>query len=179
MSDILGLFMKLISNYVSKALLAIAVIGCTTNVIAASSNLVLQQPNVSLKLANELIDATMAACHAEGKSAVVAVVDRGGNLIALQRDDSVGPHNTDAAVRKAFTALSTKTPSRTLANNARANPDSSNLNTINDLLLIGGGVPLKFGNDVIGAIAAGGAGGAMQDESCALKGIEKVMPKYK
>lgn len=179
MSDILGLFMKLISNYVSKALLAVAVIGCTTNVIAASSNLVLQQPNVSLKLANELIDATMAACHAEGKSAVVAVVDRGGNLIALQRDDSVGPHNTDAAIRKAFTALSTKTPSRTLANNARANPDSSNLNTINDLLLIGGGVPLKFGNDVIGAIAAGGAGGAMQDESCALKGIEKVMPKYK
>ena len=179
MSDILGLFMKLISNYVSKALLAVAVIGCTTNVIAASSNLVLQQPNVSLKLANELIDATMAACHAEGKSAVVAVVDRGGNLIALQRDDSVGPHNTDAAVRKAFTALSTKTPSRTLADNARANPDSSNLNTINDLLLIGGGVPLKFGNDVIGAIAAGGAGGAMQDESCALKGIEKVMPKYK
>lgn len=179
MSDILGLFMKLISNYVSKALLAVAIIGCTTNVIAASSNLVLQQPNVSLKLANELIDATMAACHAEGKSAVVAVVDRGGNLIALQRDDSVGPHNTDAAVRKAFTALSTKTPSRTLANNARANPDSSNLNTINDLLLIGGGVPLKFGNDVIGAIAAGGAGGAMQDESCALKGIEKVMPKYK
>ncbi|WP_413520929.1 GlcG/HbpS family heme-binding protein [Psychrobacter glacincola] len=171
--------MKLILNYVSKALLAVAVIGCTTNVIAASSNLVLQQPNVSLKLANELIDATMAACHAEGKSAVVAVVDRGGNLIALQRDDSVGPHNTDAAVRKAFTALSTKTPSRTLANNARANPDSSNLNTINDLLLIGGGVPLKFGNDVIGAIAAGGAGGAMQDESCALKGIEKVMPKYK
>ena len=171
--------MKLISNYVSKALLAVAIIGCTTNVIAASSNLVLQQPNVSLKLANELIDATMAACHAEGKSAVVAVVDRGGNLIALQRDDSVGPHNTDAAVRKAFTALSTKTPSRTLANNARANPDSSNLNTINDLLLIGGGVPLKFGNDVIGAIAAGGAGGAMQDESCALKGIEKVMPKYK
>ena len=171
--------MKLISNYVSKALLAVVVIGCTTNVIAASSNLVLQQPNVSLKLANELIDATMAACHAEGKSAVVAVVDRGGNLIALQRDDSVGPHNTDAAVRKAFTALSTKTPSRTLANNARANPDSSNLNTINDLLLIGGGVPLKFGNDVIGAIAAGGAGGAMQDESCALKGIEKVMPKYK
>ena len=179
MSDILGLFMKLISNYVSKALLAVAVIGCTTNVIAASSNLVLQQPNVSLKLANELIDATMAACQAEGKSAVVAVVDRGGNLIALQRDDSVGPHNTDAAIRKAFTALSTKTPSRTLANNARANPDSSNLNTINDLLLIGGGVPLKFGNDVIGAIAAGGAGGAMQDESCALKGIEKVMPKYK
>ena len=171
--------MKLMSNYLSKAILALAVIGCSANVLAAKPNLVLQQPNVSLELANELIDATMAACHAEGKSAVVAVVDRAGNLIALQRDDNVGPHNTDAAVRKAFTALSTKTPSRTLADNARANPDSNNLNTVNDLLLIGGGVPLKFGNDVIGAIAAGGAGGAVQDEACALKAVEKVMPKQK
>ena len=175
--------MLTVSKYLSKAVIALAVIGSTTAVMAAPStakpSLILQQPNVSLALANQLIDATMAACHADGKSAVVAVVDRAGNLIALQRDDSVGPHNTDAAVRKAFTALSTKTPSRILANNARANPDSSNLNTVNDLLLIGGGVPIRFGNDVIGAIAAGGAGGAMQDESCAIKGIEKVLPTQK
>ena len=176
--------MTTFSRYLSNSVLALAVIGCSAsaiaakpNVVAAKPNLVLQQPNVSLALANNLIDATMAACHADGKSAVVAVVDRAGNLIALQRDDNVGPHNTDAAIRKAFTALSTKTPSRTLANNARANPDSSNLNTVSDLLLIGGGVPLKYGNEVIGAIAVGGAGGAVQDESCALKGIEKVMPK--
>ncbi|MBP2280311.1 uncharacterized protein GlcG (DUF336 family) [Psychrobacter sp. PL15] len=176
--------MTLMPNILSKALLAVAVIGCSTSVLAANptaakASLVLQQPNVSLALANELIDATMAACHAEGKSAVVAVVDRAGNLIALQRDDSVGPHNTDAAIRKAFTALSTKTSSRKLADIARANPDSNNLNTVDDLLLIGGGVPLKFGNEVIGAIAAGGAGGAVQDESCALKGIEKVLPAQK
>lgn len=176
--------MRLISNYLSKAVVALAVVGCSASVLAATptitkANLVLQQPNVSLELANELIEATMAACHAEGKSAVVAVVDRGGNLIALQRDNNVGPHNTDAAVRKAFTALSTKTPSRKLADVARANPDSNNLNTVDDLLLLGGGVPLKFGNEVIGAIAAGGAGGAVQDESCALQGIEKVLPAQK
>ncbi|WP_243443368.1 hypothetical protein [Psychrobacter sp. JCM 18903] len=57
--------MKLMSNYLSKAILALAVIGCSANVLAAKPNLVLQQPNVSLELANELIDATMAACHAE------------------------------------------------------------------------------------------------------------------
>lgn len=176
--------MKLVSSYLSKALLALAVVGCSASALAATptvakSSMILQQPNVSLQLANELIDATMAACQAKGKTAVVAVVDRGGNLIALQRGDNVGPHNTDAAVRKAFTALSTKTPSRTLSDNARANPDSNNLNTVSDLLLLGGGVPLKFGDEVIGAIAAGGAGGAVQDEACALEGIEKVMPKQK
>ena len=137
---------------------------------------VLQQPNVSLALANELIHATLAACQAEGRSAVAVVVDRGGNLIALQRGDNVGPHNTDAAVRKAFTALSTKSLTRQLATNARANPDSHNLNTVDSLLLIGGGVPLRIGAEVIGAIGVGGAGGAMQDEACALKAIAQVLP---
>lgn len=143
---------------------------------APSAGKVLQQPNVSLALANDLINATLAACHADGRSAVVVVIDRGGNLVAVQRDDSVGPHNSDAAQRKAFTALSTKTATRQLATNARANPDSQNLNTIDALLLIGGGVPLRVGEDVIGAIGVGGAGGAEQDEGCALKAIAEVLP---
>ncbi|MEO8935739.1 MAG: heme-binding protein [Burkholderiaceae bacterium] len=137
---------------------------------------ILQQGNVSLELANALVSATLAACHADGRHAVVAVVDRGGNLVAVQRDDSVGPHNTAAAERKAFTALSTRTPTRLLAERARANPDSQNLNTIDSLLLIGGGVPLKVGQDVIGAIGVGGSGGAEQDEGCAIKGIARVLP---
>lgn len=164
-----------------RALTAIAAVAlcatAATSALAASPTpQVLQQPNVSLALANELINATMAACHADGRSAVAVVVDRGGNLVAVQRDDSVGPHNTDAAVRKAFTALSTKTPTRLLAANARANPESQNLNTVDSLLLIGGGVPLKVGNEVIGAIGVGGSGGAAQDEGCALKGIAQVLP---
>ncbi|WP_404301107.1 heme-binding protein [Alicycliphilus denitrificans] len=150
--------------------------GATTSALAAPPALVLQQPNVSLALANALVNATLAACHADGRSAVAVVVDRGGNLIAVQRDDSVGPHNTEAAQRKAFTALSTKTPTRLLAANARANPDSQNLNTVSSLLLIGGGVPLTVGKDVIGAIGVGGSGGAAQDEGCALKAIAQVLP---
>ena len=151
---------------------------CGVSTVSANSpELILKQPNVSLMLANQLIEAAMSACHAENRSAVVVIVDRAGNLIALQRDDVVGPHNTDAARRKAFTALSTKTATRQLASNARANPDSSNLNTLTDLLLIGGGVPLKIGDNVIGAIGVGGSGGAVQDENCALEAINKVLPK--
>lgn len=142
---------------------------------AATTSPLLKQENVSLALANELIGATLAACHADGRSAVVVVVDRGGNLLAVQRDDSVGPHNTQAAQRKAYTALSTKTPTRQLAANARANPDAQNLNTVESLLLIGGGVPLFSGKEVIGAIGVGGAGGASHDEGCALKAIAQVL----
>ena len=158
------------------AALALCATAATSALAAPTAAQVLQQPNVSLALANELINATLAACHADGRSAVAVVVDRGGNLVAVQRDDSVGPHNTDAAVRKAFTALSTKTPTRLLAANARANPESQNLNTVASLLLIGGGVPLKVGQDVIGAIGVGGSGGAAQDEGCAMQAIAKVLP---
>lgn len=143
---------------------------------APATSKVLQQSNVSLALANDLVNATLAACHAEGRSAVAVVLDRGGNLIAVQRDDNVGPHNTGAAQRKAFTALSTKSATRQLAANVRANPESQNLTTVQDLLLIGGGLPLKVGNDVIGALGVGGAGGAEQDEACGLAAIAKVMP---
>jgi len=135
------------------------------------------RPDLPVAVARELLDATMAACHSRGKTLVVAVVDRGGNLMALQRDDNVGPHNTLAAQRKAYTALSTKTATRQLAENARANPDAANLTTVPELLLLGGGVPVTAGKDVIGAIGVAGAGGATTDEACALDAIKRIFPQ--
>jgi uncharacterized protein GlcG (DUF336 family) len=134
------------------------------------------QQNVSLSLANALVDATLAACHADNRTAVAAVVDRGGNLLVLQRDDNVGPHNTLAAQRKAYTALSSKTPTQLLADRARSNPDAANLNTLDELLLLGGGVPLRMGDEVIGAIGVAGAGGAENDEGCANQAIAQLFP---
>lgn len=137
---------------------------------------VLQQANMSLALANQLIVATLQACHDQHTSAVVSVVDRGGNLVAVQRDDTVGPHNTAAAQRKAFTSLSTKTPTRLLAERVRNTPDSQYLANLDSLLLIGGGVPVFSGTEIIGAIGVGGAGGAVADEQCAVRAIQQVLP---
>lgn len=149
---------------------------CAANVFAAPAQIE-QRQDVSLALANQLLDATLAACHADGRSAVAAVVDRGGNLVAVQRDDNVGPHNTLAAQRKAYTALSTKTATRLLAERARSNPEAENLNTLDELLLLGGGVPLQVGGEVIGAIGVAGAGGAAIDEACAVKAIAQLLPQ--
>jgi uncharacterized protein GlcG (DUF336 family) len=135
-------------------------------------------PDMSLEAANRLLGAAMQACHAQGKTLAAAVVDRGGNLMALQRDERVGPHNTLAAQRKAFTALSTKTSTRQLADNARANPQAQNLNTVGELLLLGGGLPIAIGSEVIGAIGVAGAGGADGDEACAAAAIAQVLPAY-
>lgn len=145
----------------------------------AAPDKVAQRKDVTLAMANDLLNAALAACHAEGRTGVAAVVDRGGNLVAVQRDDNVGPHNTMAAQRKAYTALSTKTPTRLLAERARNTPDAENLNTLDELLLLGGGVPLQFEDQVIGAIGVAGAGGAAADEGCALVAINKVLPAVK
>lgn len=148
----------------------------STFAVAAQDNQIAQRKDVTLALANNLVNASLAACHAEGRTSVVAVVDRGGNLVAVQRDDNVGPHNTLAAQRKAYTALSTKTPTRLLAERARSTADAENLNTVNELLLLGGGVPLLVDAEVIGAIGVAGAGGAAFDEGCALAAISKILP---
>lgn len=160
-----------VSHWIKAATLGLTL--ASAGAMAASAE-PLSQSNMSLKLANQLVEATLDACHADNRTAVVAVVDRGGRLVALQRDDNIGPHNTEAAQRKAFTSLSTKTSSRQLSEIARNNPESENLNTVNDLLLLGGGVPVVMGDEVIGAIGVAGAGGSAIDEGCALAALETL-----
>jgi len=155
-----------------KLTLALALLGSlAATTVQAETPGIAERQDLTLALANQLADATLSACHAQQRTAVVAVVDRGGNLMALQRDDNVGPHNTVAAQRKAFTALSTKTPTRLLAERASSNPDAANLNTLDELLLLGGGVPVVIEGDVVGALGVAGAGGASTDEGCALSAI--------
>lgn len=55
------------------------------------------------------------------------------------------------AFPKAYTALSAKTATLLLSRHARTNPDTQNLNTLPELLLLSGGVPLLYHGQVIGA----------------------------
>lgn len=103
------------------------------------------------------------------KKIAVAFLDASGKPILITIADGVGPHNLEAARRKAFTAVSTKTPTLILARNASANPDTQNLNTLPELLLLGGGVPIIVNNKVIGSVGIAGAGGPEQDDAIAQK----------
>ena len=103
------------------------------------------------------------------KKIAVAFLDASGKPILITIADGVGPHNLEAARRKAFTALSTKTPTLILARNESANPDTQNLNTLPELLLLGGGVPIIVNNKVIGSVGIAGAGGPEHDDAIAQK----------
>lgn len=130
--------------------------------------------DLSLAAANTLANAAMATCQAQGRHIAVTVLDRGGNLVAVQRADGVGPHNTEASRRKAYTALSTKNDTQALAVAARGNPDMANLTTLPELLLLGGGLPLLAQGQVVGAIGVAGGGGAQQDRACAQAALTAI-----
>jgi len=140
---------------------------------AAQAQAVRTERTMSLELANQLAGATVASCLAAGHHVTAAVVDRAGQLRALQRADNAGPHTLGAAQAKAYTSASAKNNTLAMMEAAQKNPAAANLVHIPGFLLLGGGVPVKVGSEVIGAIGVGGAPGGHLDEQCAVAAIDK------
>jgi uncharacterized protein GlcG (DUF336 family) len=134
---------------------------------------------ITLELASQIASATVAACQANGHHVTAAVVDRAGQLRALARADNAGPHTIDTSRAKAYTSASARNSTLTMMENAQKNPAAANLVQVPGFLLLGGGVPIRAGNDVIGAVGVGGAPGGHLDEQCALAALDKVKDALK
>lgn len=129
----------------------------------------------ALKLAN---NAKLEAEHIN-KNVSVAVLNRSGVTLLLLKGDDVGPHNTEASRRKAYTSVSTKTASFDLMNAAASSKDAQNLNTLPELLLLGGGVPIYKEDQLIGSLGVSGGGGSENDHKIAIKAVERSGFKVK
>lgn len=127
--------------------------------------------NLTLDAAYILTKRATEKATALGKKVTIAILDASGNIILLVRGDGVGIHNTEAARRKAYTALSTRTPTLELLRNAEINPDTRNLNTIPELLLLSGGSPIWYKGNVVGSIGVAGGGGPDNDDLIAKSAI--------
>ncbi len=137
------------------------------------------EKNVSLELANQIAAASVAACQANGHAVTATVVDRAGGVRAVQRADNAGPHTLAASQQKAFTSASARNNTLAMMEGAQKNPAAANLVHIPGFLLLGGGVPVRVGNEVIGAVGVGGAPGGHLDEQCAVAALEKVKDQLK
>ena len=129
---------------------------------------------ITLKGANLLAESARAFAKALNKEVAIVVVDAGGNMILLNRDNGTGPHNAEAARLKAYTSMSTKSNTLVLGRNAKSNPDTQNLATVSGLLLLGGGVPIFNGDKLIGAIGVAGGGGPENDDNIAKDAVASV-----
>lgn len=141
---------------------------------AANAQAVRTEKNISLDLANQIASAAVAACAANGYAVAATVVDRAGTVRAVQRADNAGPHTLGSSLQKAFTSASAKNNTQAMMEGAQKNPAGANLVYLPGFLLLGGGVPVKVGNETIGAVGVGGAPGGHLDEQCALTALDKV-----
>lgn len=140
---------------------------------------VLDEKNISLALASEAAMAAMQFCNEKNWFVSVVVVDRAGQLKVLLRADGAGPHTVDSSRRKAFTSASLRANTSSILDMIQKNPDAANLTSIDGFLILGGGIPIRVGDQVIGAIGVGGAPGAHLDEQCAEAGIGKIRGRLK
>lgn len=141
---------------------------------AAHAQGVRSERALSLPLASQIAAEAVNACAANGYAVSAAVVDRAGVVRALLRADNAGAHTIGASQQKAWTSASAKNTTLAMMEGSQKNPAAANLGDIPGFLLLGGGVPIKVGNETIGAVGVGGAPGGHLDEQCAVAAIEKV-----
>jgi uncharacterized protein GlcG (DUF336 family) len=131
------------------------------------------EKNVSMKMALNIIEGTIERCTKDGFKVSVVVVDRAGMVAASVRGDGTKPHMLELARLKAYTAGTNPRGQSSLEFKSAAE-QRSHLKQIPGIVFIGGGVPIKIGDEVIGAVGVSGAPGEEKDEACANAGIALV-----
>jgi uncharacterized protein GlcG (DUF336 family) len=140
---------------------------------------VLTHKDVSAHMAWTIIEAATDQCEKEGYSISVAVVDRVGRLRAYLQGDRASPANIELARRKAYTALAFRRSSLEWAQRTAPGSNLAGQRSLTDVIPLGGGIPIKIGEDTIGAIGVSGAPGQEKDEACAKAGLDKVADQLK
>ena len=136
----------------------------------------LQERNMPFAAAQGIAQGAVEACAAKGFDVAAAVVDRAGVVRALLRADRAGPHTVESARGKAYTSASLRNATAAVAEAVEKNPAQRNLGQIPGFLLLGGGLPVRAGDEVIGGVGVGGAPNGQLDEDCARAGVEKAQP---
>src|ERR1700722_5505276 len=120
--------------------------------------------SVDLSEARRIIAAGERKAEEIGIPYNIAVVDAGGGLVAHARMDGAWLGSVEIAINKAWTARAFDTATEDLAHVTQSGQQGFGLNTTNNSrrVIFGGGIPIKIGGVVIGAVGASG-GSVEQD----------------
>jgi uncharacterized protein GlcG (DUF336 family) len=164
--------------------LALGFVAGAVSTGAFSQGLV-NRPQISAALANELVGETVAICAKQGYKVWAVVVNLDGTRQALLRGDGAPMHSQDNSYYKAYSAASI-----TLGRNegstkevfdrmAKSAPSTVPTTQLPNVTYGQGGVTIKAGGQAIGAIGVSGAPGGQFDEACAREAIAKVQDRIK
>jgi uncharacterized protein GlcG (DUF336 family) len=140
----------------------------------------LTQKNISLAMAEAITQAAFTACRADGSHVGISVLNRSGALKTFADDDGTNLVTFEVSRRKAYTALLYGTTSAEVGKMYAAPRTNSVAPPLDGIYPLGGGVAIKAGDEVIGAVGVAGAnGGSPKDEACAKAGIGAVADQLK
>jgi len=129
---------------------------------------------IPLKLAQQLVEATQAACADQGFPITVSVLDRNGVDILLAREDGATGASVEVARDKAYAAVGFNNPTSALED--RVETTGFGILTVEGFTVLPGGLPIEAGDELIGGIGVSGAPGGEIDENCAEAGLEAIAP---
>jgi uncharacterized protein GlcG (DUF336 family) len=160
---------------ISKAFASFAVMALLSSRAGAQG--VVTQKNISLGLAQTIANAALEKCQSMGYKVSVTVLDRAGLQIVMLRGDGAGMHTPEGSDRKAYTARTYGSPSANFAKRVTTEPNYAPAIQYTRVLALSGGLPIKVGDEVIGAVGVSGSPG--KDDVCSQAGIDKVADQLK
>ena len=135
----------------------------------AVSAQIVDKKSLTLDGADKVIAAASAAAkRLNAPGGVIAVVDDGGNLIALARLDGTFAAGATISIGKARTAVLFKTPTKVFED--IINKGRTAMTALNDFTPLQGGVPIEVDGAIVGGVGVSGAASAQQDEELAFAG---------
>src|SRR6266704_872347 len=134
---------------------------------------VMDKKGLTLDGAKKVIAAAVAeAKRLDAPGGVIAVVDDGGNLMALERLDNTFAAGANISIGKARTAVLFKKPTKVFEEIIRNG--RTPMIALNDFTPLQGGVPVLVDGEVVGGVGVSGAASQQQDEELAIAGANSV-----
>jgi uncharacterized protein GlcG (DUF336 family) len=160
---------------ISKGVAGFAVAAVLSSPVGAQG--IVLQKNITLELAQTIANAAIAQCRVMGYKISVTVVDREGLPLVMMRDDGAGLNTPEGSDRKAYTARAFSQPSAAFVKRLQDRPDTIGSRHYSRVLALAGGLPIKVGDEIVGAVGVSGTPG--KDDDCSQAGIDKVADQLK
>jgi uncharacterized protein GlcG (DUF336 family) len=156
----------------------LAGIGLAALLATPASAQLLNHKDLSMATALTIATTAIETCKGQGYRVSATVVGRNGEVIVQLRGDDTGPHTMENSQRKAYTARTFRIPSGEFVQRVKDNPTTGAV-FLSGIVAAQGALPIKIGDEVIGAAAVSGAPGGEKDEACVKTGLDKVADQLK
>ena len=155
-----------------------AAIGLVCTLAAPASAQLLTEKSLPAAMAMTIAQTALETCTKQGHHVSVHVLGRNGEVIVAVRGDGASPLTMENSQRKAYTARTFRIPSGEFAQRVKDNPSMSAVH-LSGIIAAQGALPIKVGDEVIGAVGVSGAPGGEKDEACSKAGLDKVADQLK